>query len=50
MLGVDELVAGGLAQVFNVVDEEDVGGGVVGQEDDLGAALGEFVGDSGADA
>jgi hypothetical protein len=34
----DKLIACGLAQVFDVVNQEDVGGGVVGEEDDLGAA------------
>lgn len=50
MFGVDELVGGAGAQVVDVVDQEGVGGWVLGQEDDLGAAGREREGDGRADA
>ena len=50
LLGGDELVAGALAQVFDVVDEERVGELVLGEQDELGAAGGEAGCDLGADA
>lgn len=50
LLRVDELVSRRAAQVFDIVDEEEVRGGVLGEEDDLGAALGELVDDGGANA
>lgn len=50
LLGVDELVACCAAQVFNVLDEEEVGGWLFGEEDDLRAACGEFLDDGGSNA
>jgi hypothetical protein len=38
LFGVDELAAGCAAQVFDVFDEEEVGGRLLGEDDDLGAA------------
>lgn len=50
MFGVDEFVTGAAAEVFDVVDQKGVGGGMLGEEDDLGAAAGEGVRYGGADA
>lgn len=50
MLGVDELVVGAAAEVFDVFGEEDVGGWVLCEEDDLGAAGGQGRGYLRADA
>lgn len=38
MFGVDELVAGRVAEVFQIVYQEWIAKGVVREEDDLGAA------------
>ena len=38
MFGVDELIVGRVAKVFQVVNQEWVAEGVVRKEDDLGAA------------
>ena len=38
LFSVDELIAGCAAQVFDVFDEEEVGGRLLGKEDDLGTA------------
>lgn len=44
MLGGYKLVSGLRAQVFDVVDKEGVGEGMLGEEDELGAAGGEAFG------
>lgn len=43
LFGVNEVIFGGAAEVVNVLDEEEVGGWLFGEEDDLGAASGEFL-------
>lgn len=45
LLGVDELVPGVFAHVIDVFDQEGVLGGLLCEEDDLGASEGEFVHD-----
>ena len=45
LLSVDELVPGTFAHVFYVFDQEGVLGGLLCEEDDLGASEGEFVDD-----
>ena len=45
LLSVDELVPGVFAHVVNVFNQEGVLGGLLCEEDDLGAAEGEFVDD-----
>lgn len=50
LFGVDEVVASCAAEVVNVLNEEDVGGWLAGEEDDLGAASREFVDDCGSNA
>jgi hypothetical protein len=44
LFGIDELIPGSCAEVFDVVDEEWVGGLVVCEEDDLRAAFSKVVG------
>lgn len=50
LFGVDELVTGGLAQIVDVLDEEDIRWGVLREKDDLGAACGQLLDDAGSNA
>lgn len=49
LLGIYQLIVGRCAHVFNVIDKEGVGRGVMGEEDDLSSTSREFFDDFGTD-
>jgi hypothetical protein len=49
-LGRDELIARSGSEIVDIFNEKGIGEGMLGQQDELGAAGGEIGGDGGADA
>lgn len=50
LLGVYQLVVGKSSDIFDMVDKEGIGLGVVGEKDDLGSSRGQLLYDGSTDA